>query len=62
MHKKSALHVSYRFLSQEGSGAIKFGEIGIAIVAQQVKNPTSIFEDAGLIPGLTQWVKGLVLP
>ena len=27
-------------------------------VAQQVKNPTSIYEDEGLIPGLTQWVKG----
>ena len=24
-------------------------------MAQQVKNPTSIFEDAGSIPGLDQW-------
>ena len=32
------------------------------LVAQQVKNPTSIHEDSGLIPGLAQWVKGLVLP
>ena len=30
---------------------------GVPIVAQQVKNPTSIHEDAGLIPGLTQWVE-----
>ena len=30
---------------------------GVPIVAQQVLNPTSILEDAGLIPGLTQWVK-----
>ena len=33
----------------------KYSEV--AIVAQQVKNPTSIFEDVGSIPGLNQWVK-----
>ena len=27
------------------------------MVAQRVKNPTSIHEDEGLIPGLAQWVK-----
>ena len=26
-------------------------------MVQRIKNPTSIHEDAGLIPGLTQWVK-----
>ena len=36
-------------------------EFGVPIVAQWVKNTTSIHEDAGLIPGLTQWVKDLVL-
>ena len=28
---------------------------GVPVVAQQVKNPTSIHEDAGQIPGLAQW-------
>ena len=28
------------------------------IAAQQVKNPTSIHENASWIPGLTQWIKG----
>ena len=35
---------------------------GVPVVAPQVKNPTGIHEDAGLIPGLTQGVKGPALP
>ena len=31
-------------------------------MSQQVMNPTSIHKDAVSIPGLTQWVKDLVLP
>ena len=36
--------------------------VGVPVVAQWVKNPTSILEDVGLIPGLTQRIKDLALP
>ena len=35
---------------------------GIPIMAQWVKNPTSIHEDTGSIPGLAQWIKDPLLP
>ena len=35
---------------------------GVPGVAQRVKNPTSIHEDMGLIPGPAQCVKDLALP
>ena len=36
--------------------------IRVPIMAQWLTNPTSTHEDVGLIPGLIQWVKNLVLP
>ena len=36
--------------------------LGVPVVAQQVKNPTSNLKDADWIPGLTQWVKDPLLP
>ena len=60
------IHVSWTFqvyllvlwMSQvENIPYCKVMTSGIPIVAQQVKNPISIHEDTGLIPGLAQWVK-----
>ena len=48
--------------SQSGKCPLKHTDEGVPIVAQWVKSLNSIHEDAGLIPGLTQWVKDLMLP
>ena len=36
--------------------------MGVPVVAQQLTNLTRNHEVVGSIPGLPQWVKGLVLP
>ena len=35
---------------------------GVPVVAQWLKNPTSIHEQMGSIPGLAQWVKDPGVP
>ena len=42
--------------------AQRMSKMGIPTVAQQVKNSASVQEDVGSIPGLSQWVKDLLLP
>lgn len=40
---------------------INMYERGVSMVTQQLKNPTSILENMGWLPGLAHWVKVLEL-
>ena len=43
-------------------GETQEAALGVSVVPQRVKNPTSIHGDAGSIPGSALWVKDLTLP
>ena len=44
-----------------GAFTAKYKHMGDPVMAQCSTNPSGIREDAGLIPGLAQWVKDAVL-
>ena len=48
-------HGLHRLYIEVANGKVPF-------VAWWLMNPSSIYEDAGLIPDLTKWVKDLALP
>ena len=55
MQRPGALEELKQMQSQEGLLR------GVPIVAQQVKNLTSTYEEVGLIPGPVQWVRDMAL-
>ena len=55
---KDCTNANHRTLSR----ALKVMGSGVPVVAQWLKNPISIHEDAGSTPGLAQWVRDPVLP
>ena len=56
----ATLHVPYLWPAAEI--VIRPAHIGSSCRGSAEMNLTSIHEDAGSIPGLTQWVKDLALP
>ena len=63
MSHPHSIMVSLRFLPRSEKMKILFKKnFGSSCHASVITNPTSIHEDIGVIPGLAQWVKELVLP
>ena len=62
----SEYHHNHKWRKSESSGSKMYydtiGLLGVPVVDQKVTNLTSIQDNAGLIPGLAQWVKDLALP
>ena len=64
MKNEKISHMSKRKFRRGGQKERQNNNVqrGISIMAQRLPNPTSNHEDAGSIPGLSQWAKALVLP